>query len=273
MKLLIAKTPYLSNALFYYGLETNPETLANLDFITLIPSELASAAAGEKVDAGPIPLVTTFAVGDRYEQLGDFCVATTGRTRSVLLFSRKPIDCLDNATIGLSRETVTTARLLRVLFAQLYGVNIKGYVTANEPNDGILLVGDQALLNRNGIEGYPHITDLGEVWHDRTGLPFVYSVWMARKSLPREQKEYLKSVLANSLTQGWKHLNAALAQKTKSLGMSRAEAREYLDSFSFRMGPAEHDGIAKFTELEIMTRNLEAEETVDPAGSGGLKPR
>ncbi len=56
MKLLIAKTPYLSNALFYYGLETNPETLANLDFITLIPSELASAAAGEKVDAGPIPL-------------------------------------------------------------------------------------------------------------------------------------------------------------------------------------------------------------------------
>jgi chorismate dehydratase len=273
MKLLIAKIPYLSNVLFYYGLETNPETLANLDFITLIPSELSSAVAGEKVDAGPIPLVTMFAVGDRYEPLGDLCVATTGRTRSVLLFSRRPIETLDKATIGLSRETVTAARLLRVLFAQLYGVKIKRYVSANEPNDGILLVGDQALLNRNGIEGYPHITDLGEVWYDRTGLPFVYSVWMVRKALPSEQKEYLKTVLANSVTEGWKHLTAALADKTKNLGMSRAAVREYLDSFIFRMGPAEHDGIAKFTELEIMTRNLEAEETADPAGSGGLTPR
>jgi predicted solute-binding protein len=96
---------------------------------------------------------------------------------------------------------------------------------------------------------------------------------MVRKSLPFEQKEYLKSVIASSLTEGWKHMTAALAEKSKSLDMSSAQVREYLDSFSFRMGPAEHDGIAKFTELETMTRNLEAEEAADPAGSGGSMPR
>ena len=236
----------------------------------MIPDELAKAVAEERVDAGPVPLVTTFDVADHYEQLGDFCVATIARARSVLLFSRKPIESLDNATIGLSRETVTTARLLKVLFAQLYRVKVNRYVSTREPSDGVLLVGDKALLNRNGIEGYPYITDLGEVWYDRTGLPFVYTVWMVRKSLPDEQKKYLISVLDRSLTEGWKHLHAALAEKSKKLHMSRAEVREYLDNFSFRMSRAEHDGIAKFTELEIMTRNLEAEEAAKPAGPGGL---
>ncbi len=266
MKLRIARTPYLSSALFYYGLETNPETLANLDFVSMVPSELARAVMSEEVDAGPVPLVTTFELADSYEQLGDYCIATAARTRSVLLFSNKPIEELDHAIIGTTNEAVTAIRLLDVLFAQLYRITPDRYVSLDEPNDGFLLVGNAGLLNRKGCVGFPYITDLGEVWHDRTGLPFVHTVWMVRKALPREHKEYLKGVLASSLNEGWKHLTAAVRAQKKKLGMTRIEIREYLDGFNYHMGPAEHDAIAKFTELENMTRKLKAEQTTQPAG-------
>lgn len=266
MKLKIAKVPYLSNSLFYHGLENNPKTRENLEFVDMVPSALAKAVLEEQIDAGPVSLITTFELAGRYEQLGDLCVATLSKSRSVLLFTRKPVAELEGATIGLSNECVTSARLLDVLFAQLYGINVGRYVEEGEPNDGFLLFGDEALVHRGGVEGYPFITDLCEVWHDRTGLPFVHAVWMVRKSLPREHKEFLRTAVTESLNEGWKHLQAATRDKIKELGMRRAEGREYLDEFRFRMGPAEHDAIRKFSELDQMTRNLEAEETAGPGG-------
>jgi chorismate dehydratase len=276
MKLLVGKIPYLNSALFYYGLETNPETLANIEFVPMVPSHLSEAAAGERIDAAPLPLVTTFETADVYEPLGDFCIATTDKARSILFFSKKPIVMLNHATIGVTHETSTSARLLRVLFAQLYRVTPHSYVSIREPNHGFLLIGDAALRNRSGCEGYPYITDLGEVWHNSTGLPFVFAVWMVRKSLPREQKEYLKTVLSASLTGGWKHFDAAVKDKMEQLHMTRAEVREYLDGFHFRLGSGEHDGIAKFRELDTMTRKLEAAHeagranATSPAQTAGL---
>jgi chorismate dehydratase len=260
MKLKIGKIPYLNSNLFYYGLETNPETMTNIDFLPMVPSLLSKAAAGEQIDAGPVPLVTTFELADAYEPLGDFCIATTEKARSILLFSKKPIEKLDHARVGITHETSTSARLLKVLFAQLYRVTPHEYVSIREPNHAFLLIGDSALRNRGGCEGYPYVTDLGEVWHDSTGLPFVFAVWMVRKSLPGEQKAYLESVVNASLNEGWKHFDAAIGDKKEELSMTRAEVREYLDGFHFRMDAAEHDAIAKFKELDTMTRNLEAAE-------------
>lgn len=260
MKLKIGKIPQLNCALFFHGLESNPETIANLEFIPLAPRMLSAAATDEAIDAGPVPLVTTFEIAENYEPLGDFCIATTEKTRSILLFSKKPIDALDGTHIGVTNEASTTVRLLKVLFAQLYRVRPAKYVSVQEDNQGFLLIGDEALRNRGGIDGYPHLTDLGEVWHDNTGLPFVSARWVVRKSLPREQKNYLEEVISASFADGWKHFDAAVADKKKELGMTRAEVREYLDGFHFRMGPAEWDAMEKFIELDRMTRNIEASE-------------
>jgi len=264
MKLKIGKIPYLNSTLFYYGLESNPETLANLEFVPMVPSRLSRAAVGEQIDAGPVPLVTTFEVSDLYEPLGDFCIATTGKARSILFYSKKPIDSLNHSRIGLTHESSTSIRLLKVLFAQLYRVTPHEYVSIREPNQGFLLIGDAALRNRNGCEGYPYVTDLGEAWHNATGLPFVFAAWMVRRTLPREQKEYIRSTLEASLNEGWKHFDAAVNAKMDELRMTRAEVREYLDGFHFRMEAAEHDAIAKFKELDEMTRNLEATEAAGP---------
>jgi chorismate dehydratase len=270
MKLKIGKIPYLNSVMFYYGLESNPETLANMEFVPMVPSRLSSAAAGGQLDAGPVPLVTSFEVRDTYEPLADFCIATIDKARSILFFSKKPMEMLNYSRIGVTHETSTSVRLLKLLFSQLYRVTPNEYVSIREPSHGFLLIGDSALRNRGGCEGYPYITDLGEAWHGATGLPFVFAVWMVRRTLPEEQKSYLKTVLSKSLNEGWKHFDAAVGNRLNELNMTRAEAREYLDGFHFRIGAPEHDAIAKFKQLDSITRGREASgaaASADPAGA------
>jgi chorismate dehydratase len=263
--LKIGKIPYLNSVLFYYGLESNPETLANLEFAPMVPRRLTDAALDGQLDAGPVPVVTTFEIAASYERLGDFCIATTDKARSILFYSRRPIEELGGARVGITNETSTSVRLLKVLFAQLYRVTPAEYVSVDDENDAFLLIGDEALRHRDGYEGYPYVADLGEVWHDATGLPFVFAVWVVRRALPDEQKEYIRTVLEDSLNEGWKHFEAAVADKMEELGMTRAEVREYLDGFHFQMGSAEHDAVAKFAELDEMTRNLELRDAAEAA--------
>ena len=42
--------------------------------------------------------------------------------------------------------------------------------------DAILTIGDLALKKSETSE-FPYVYDLGEVWHEFTGLPFVFALW------------------------------------------------------------------------------------------------
>jgi chorismate dehydratase len=235
VKLKIGKIPYLNSVLFYHRLESNPETLTKLRFVPMVPRRLSTAATGNQIDAGPVPLVTSFELSDTYEPLGDFCIATINKAMSILLFSQKPPEMLDHSRIGITHETSTSVRLLKVLFAHHYCVTPHEYVSTSEPNQASLLIGDAALRNRAGCEGYPYTTDLGEVWHRATGLPFVFAVWMVRRSLPDDHKAYIRTAVSEALDEGWTQLDEAVGDKLDALGMTRAEAREYLEGFRFRM--------------------------------------
>ena len=44
----------------------------------------------------------------------------------------------------------------------------------------MLLIGDKVVTDSPPAVEYPHQLDLGEAWHNLTGLPFVFATWMAR---------------------------------------------------------------------------------------------
>jgi chorismate dehydratase len=44
----------------------------------------------------------------------------------------------------------------------------------------MLLIGDKVVTDSPPAVRYPYQIDLGEAWHQLTGLPFVYAVWMCR---------------------------------------------------------------------------------------------
>jgi len=250
----IGKIPYLNSILFFHGLEDDP----NVRLEPLVPRALSSAAQEGEVDAGPVPLVTAWEIEDRFMPLGDFCISTIDRAHSILFFSKRPFDQLDGAEIGVTNETSTSVRLLRALLAHAWRVRPARFTHVDWPtNDAFLLIGDEALIHRRGVKDYPHVADLGEVWHKWTGLPFVFARWMVRTNMADADKVRLVTTLDRSLADGWSHFERVVSPRSHDLHMTIAEMRDYLQAFRFRMTTAEHQAIGKFRQYDEAARQAE----------------
>jgi chorismate dehydratase len=249
----IGKIPFLNSILFFHGLENEP----GVRLEPLVPRALSSAVAGGEVDAGPVPLVTAWEVEDRFAPLGDFCISSIDRARSILFFSKRPFDRLDGATIGVTNQTSTSVRLLKVLLVNAWRVRPAQFTHVDWPhNDAFLLIGDEALIHRRGVKDYPHLADLGEVWHKWTGLPFVFARWLVRTDLPDADKARLVSMLDASIAEGWAHFERVVTPRVADLNMSIEEMREYLQGFRFRMTAAELQSIDRFQKLDAAARAI-----------------
>jgi chorismate dehydratase len=250
----IGKIPYLNSILFFHGLENEP----GVGLEPLVPRALSSAVAEDEVDAGPVPLVTAWEIEDRFMPLGDFCISTIDRARSILFFSKRPFNQLDGAQIGVTNETSTSVRLLRALLTHAWRVRPARFTHVDwQKNDAFLLIGDEALLHRRGVKDYPHVADLGDVWHKWTGLPFVFARWMVRTTLPDADKAHLVTLLDRSLAEGWTHFERVVSPRAQDLHMTIEEMREYLQGFRFRMTAAEHQAMGKFRQLDDAARQAE----------------
>jgi len=262
MAIKLGQIPYLNSVLFYFLFEDEARASATdeaMELVPLVPRQLSGAVVEDGVDAGPVPLVTCWEIEDRYEPLGAHCIATADKARSILLFSKRPFTALDGAAIGVTAETSTSVRLLKVLLAHYYGVTPREWVHLDWPNnDAFLLIGDEALIHRRGVKDYPHVADLGEVWRAWTGLPFVFARWMVRRDLDGEVKRALDRRLARSVREARKQLDAIVAPRAKDLGMTTAEMREYLEGFAFSAGAAEHEAMERFRQLDAATRERAA---------------
>ncbi|MCH7548600.1 MAG: menaquinone biosynthesis protein [Candidatus Krumholzibacteriota bacterium] len=259
MTLRVGKIPYLNSVLFYYLLERD-KGATPITFEPLVPRALSSAARENAIDCGPVPLVACWDLEDSYEPLvaderGDFCISTLEKARSILLFSKKPFESLGRASIGVTNETSTSVRLLKVLLDHYWGVGPPRYTHLDWPNnDAFLLIGDEALIHRNGVKGYPHTADLGEVWHRWTGLPFVFARWVVRNDLAPGLRRELVERIDASIEAGWKEFDEVVDGKAHELSMTMAEMREYLEGFRFRMTNDEYEAITRFHQLDGATQ-------------------
>ena len=253
MTIPIGKMPYLNSVLFYQGFDGTP-----FDLQPMVPTAMAKAAHEGRVDAGPIPLLDALALmHDGFEPLGGLCIATARLARSILLYSKVPIDELAGKTVAVTDETSTAARLLRVLLSLRFGVEPHRYAGLDAPYDAALFIGDSALKLRHGIPGYPHRYDLGEIWQQWTGLPTVFALWVARRSMPSEAKASLERAVRVGLEAGLDELPEAAAGRP-DLGMNGRDVREYLEGFSFEAGEPERQAIERFTGyVERLPKNEE----------------
>lgn len=241
----IGRIPYLNSEVFCYGLTEED----GIELHPLVPRALSNAASEGGLDAGPVPLVTCFELEDTFKPLGNFCIATVEKAHSILLFSKRPIDELDDAVVGVTGETSTSVRLMKILFAERFSVTPGQYVDLNESSrDAFLLIGDEALRNRRGVPGYAYLYDLGEEWYKWTGLPFVFARWVVRLDLPDDKVRWLESLLSRSIERGLADVERIAASR-QDLNMTDEEVIEYIRCFHYRLGEEELKAIEKFRNL------------------------
>ena len=241
----IGRIPYLNSEVFYYGMAGE----ADVELHPLTPRALSGAATEGGLDAGPVPLVTCFELEDTFKPLGDFCIATVEKARSILLYSKRPIEELTGAVVGVTGETSTSVRLMKTLFAWRFNVSPRQYVGLDDgPTDAFLLIGDDALRNRRGVPGYSYLYDLGQEWHEWTGLPFVFARWVVRRDVDDDKIRRLEALISHSIERGLAAVEEIAAVR-QDLNMTPEEIIEYVRSFHYHLGDEEMMAIEKFRSL------------------------
>ena len=140
--------------------------------------------AEDEADVALLPVAAAAAMGDA--QLVDAgCISSLGPVRSVVVYSESPLEEIEELALDLSsRTSVVLARvLLHGRALKLRGMTPDDALAfAREPKRGAVVIGDPALEHEGK---FSHAYDLASAWRERTGLPFVFAAWYARKSLSR----------------------------------------------------------------------------------------
>jgi chorismate dehydratase len=172
----VGSLPYLNSEPFFACLE-------GVEQVPMVPRALGAVMLRGELDAGLLSLADALALGDAVDLL-PFGIATPGATGSVHVWSHRPLEALHGATIGVTGETSTSVRILRMLLEQRYGVKDVRWTTLDAEADAVLLIGDEALRQRGRPSRFACCTDLGTEWAEWTGRPAVFASWVIRRTLP-----------------------------------------------------------------------------------------
>jgi chorismate dehydratase len=238
--LRVGRIPYLNCEPFFHRLE-------GVELVDLIPRRLGEAMAARELDAGPLSLMDYLRIEPELTPL-PYGIGCPSGARSVLVFSERPLADLGGARVGITGETSTSVELLRVLLAVRYAVEPAAWVTAEEPCDAVLLIGDQAIRRAAGGPPARHVTDIGLEWREWTGLPFVFARWAVASRVSARERRAFERALDAALDLGMAAL-PEIAARRRDLGWSAAEIESYLRNFAFRLGPDEEKGAAEFVRL------------------------
>jgi len=168
-----------------------------------VPTALNRQMAEGTLDVSVVSAVEYARDAQRYLLLPDLGITSDGPVRSVMLYSRVPASELGGRRVLVSRSSLTSVELLRLLFEQVWRATPE-FVPADaeladvsrfgaDAHAARLVIGDAALLLEAARRGdrigdtaphYPHAYDLGAEWKHWTGLPFVFAVWVARRDVP-----------------------------------------------------------------------------------------
>ena len=111
--------------------------------------------------------------------------------------------------------------------------------------DAVLLIGDRAM--RACLPGFTYAYDLGQEWHDWTGLPFVYAVWAVR---PGADLGPVEAALREAKRRGIEQSGQIAHREAPRLGLDAGFCRRYLTNIlRFDLGPREQAGLHHFYTL------------------------
>jgi chorismate dehydratase len=255
----VGRIPYI-NCYPVYGAIDRGVVALDGELVDGIPSALNRAMAVGALDISVISAVEYARDAARYLLLPDLAISCDGPVRSVMLFSRLPAAALGGRRVLVTRSSMTSVVLLEMLFEQVWGVRahfvpadaeIADLRRADQPeHDARLIIGDAALLLSSGASelarAYPHAYDLGAVWKDWTGLPFVFAVWVAQRTAPVERALALHAQLIRSRDWGLANLEHLAQQASAATGVSALAALQYLSGLDYGLRYEHLAGLTTF---------------------------
>ena len=252
----IGRIPYI-NCYPVYGAIDRGVVHLNAQLVDGVPTDLNRRMSIGELDISVVSAVEYARDSARYLLLPDLAISCDGPVRSVMLFSRRPATELTNRNVIVSRSSMTSVALLELLFENVWrarprfvpgDAEVRDVVDdADADLDARLVIGDAALvLGSNHRQRYPHVYDLGEMWKQWTGQPFVFAVWVAQRTTNVKEALLAHAGLIASRDWGLRHLPALAEQAHKATGVARKVCDEYLSGLDYGLSYPHLAGLTEF---------------------------
>jgi chorismate dehydratase len=252
----IGRIPYINCYPVYGALDRGVVSL-DAELVDEVPTDLNRRMAAGELDISVVSAVEYARDSGRYLLLPDLAISCDGPVRSVMLFSRRPVSELGGRSVIVSRSSMTSVALLELLFDHVWRVKpqfVPGDAELSDVRqhdigdaDARLVIGDAALLlGSSSDRRYPYSYDLGHVWKDWTGQPFVFAVWVAQRTAGVKEALTAHAALIESRNWGLAHLSELARQANAATGVDEGVCAEYLSGLDYSLSYPHLAGLTEF---------------------------
>ncbi len=243
--LKLGNVPFINSKPLFYAFEK--ELLPPQFAIEYHPPYILSKLLAEKkIDLGLIPVAELVKRGG-YKVIPDISISSFGRVDSVLLISKKDISQINK--VALDMRSQSSSSLLRVIFNCFYGLSPE-YVVKDHSRDFFsdvdagMIIGDAGLQYLySGNTDYT-VYDLGEIWTEETGLPFVYAVLAVNMDVDLGDNA---GIFQEAKKIGKQSIDEICKKEHEKIGIDFELCKNYISNrIRYDLGDPEVRGIQKF---------------------------
>lgn len=254
--LKIGKIKYINALPFYHNLCTQEP--GQVEFFENYPTKINLALRNKKIHAGLISSLEYLNHQDDYLLLPGLGIGSRDFSGSVLLLSHEKIEGLDGETIALTRESLSSAVLLRILLKFKYKFQNRFVLTSQDGHSMLdkhracLVIGDHALFFQPRSFVYKY--DLSELWWNWVEKPFCFALWAVQKKVAKENPEELANFLVNLRGTVGRNLTDLEGLIKEALSMSFIDAAfpkvfGYLFNLIYGMDASMEEGLQLYFRL------------------------
>lgn len=233
------------------------------NYVGGVPAHLNSLLVSGIIDVCPSSSITFANHAEQCLIIPDISISGRGAVKSVLLFSTRPIEELDGDTVLLSSQSATSVNLLKILLKIRYGCECIYQPTNRTDLDmlreggALLLIGDAALRATQALPRDVLVYDLGDIWCEWTGEPFVFALWlttrMAAKSHGMELRR-LSQRLSSAKVYAEEHLERIAEASPEKNWMGLKPLLDYWrQNISFDLSERHIAGLKRYFSLAAET--------------------
>lgn len=252
-KIVMGRITYINMDPVYFDLK-NGQYPNWVQMVDDVPAVLNGMLARKELDISPVSAVAYARHADQWCVLPNLSIASRGPVMSVILVSRNPIEQLNGRNVLLTDESATAVDLVRLIFKHkgvvpfLKRGKVKTVEDVTVEDQAALVIGDAALREPWG-DAFKYVFDLGKIWWEMTGLPFVYALWVVRKAIAERYSETVAAVVdlfKKSKANGYAHQSDIVDAASYKLNLDRDICREYYEHLVCDLGPPEIQGAEMF---------------------------
>lgn len=253
--ILVGRICYMNVLPIYYGIDRGMP-LGEIEVIDGSPSALNRMLAVGGLDISPVSSFAYAHHQDGWMLLPDLSISCHGNVMSVLLASRYPMEGLKDRTIVLTDESASAAALLKLILAKrkitpnYKTERLRTSWPGGEQTDAVLVIGNTALNGEWGCR-YPYVYDLGKMWEEMTGCPFVFAVWAVRRKFAANRPHTVSAVhelFRISKKMGLENMERIAEDAAEISGLDISYCRQYYKTLKYDLQEDKINGLKRFFE-------------------------